>query len=125
MTKVSLPAMLLHARSLDIPVDAHPNRMPFTGILTKIGEPSDAAPEGSNGKRIILTMDAAKHALELAARHGINYNTERQFSCPPPLTLQLSLLNPKFHSWPGLSNHELFRVALSQLPPVSLAAHEH
>ena len=64
MTKVSLPAMLLHARSLDIPVDAHPNRMPFTGILTKIGEPSDAAPEGSNGKRIILTMDAAEHALD-------------------------------------------------------------
>jgi hypothetical protein len=48
----------LRARSLDVPANAHPNRLPFSGVLTKIDEPSDAAPEGSNGNRVTLTMDS-------------------------------------------------------------------
>jgi hypothetical protein len=43
------PALSLRARSLDIPTESHPNRMPFTGVLTKIDEPSDTAPEAAPG----------------------------------------------------------------------------
>lgn len=43
--------------------DDHPNKMPFTGVLTKLDEPSDYAPGGSNGKRIIVTSAAARVAL--------------------------------------------------------------
>jgi hypothetical protein len=54
----------MQARSLDIPNDPHPNKMPFTGIMTKIDEPSDAAPDGANGKRVMITKEAAENALD-------------------------------------------------------------
>ena len=38
--------------------------MPFSGVLTKLDEPSDYAPGGAAGKRIIVTADAAQKALE-------------------------------------------------------------
>jgi hypothetical protein len=63
----------LRARALDIPAESHPNRMPFSGVLTKINEPSDAAPEGSGGRRITLTMAAAKAALDSLLGMGVNY----------------------------------------------------
>jgi hypothetical protein len=54
----------LHAMALNVPdTPGHPNKLPFKGILTRIDEPSDAAPEGSNGKRVLLTRAAAEEAL--------------------------------------------------------------
>ena len=51
----------LHAMSLNVPeTPGHPNKLPFKGILTRIDEPSDAAPDGSNGKRVLLTRAAAE-----------------------------------------------------------------
>jgi hypothetical protein len=44
--------------------DDHPNKMPFSGVLTKLDEPSDFAPGGAAGKRIIVTSEAAQKALE-------------------------------------------------------------
>jgi hypothetical protein len=44
--------------------DDHPNKMPFSGVLTKLDEPSDFAPGGAAGKRIIVTTEAAQKALE-------------------------------------------------------------
>jgi hypothetical protein len=73
MTTVSFPSLSIQARSLDIPTNAHPNRMPFSGVLTRIDEPSDAAPEGSGGKRIMLTMAAAQGALDSLLGQGVNY----------------------------------------------------
>jgi hypothetical protein len=75
MERVSFPAISLQARSLDIPTNDHPNRMPFSGVLTRIDEPSDAAPEGSGGKRIMLTMAAAQGALD-SLLEGVNFNLE-------------------------------------------------
>jgi hypothetical protein len=69
-------ALSLRARSLDIPNANHPNRMPFSGVLTKIDEPCDAAPDGSNGRRILLTMDAARHALDSLLGMGVNFCPE-------------------------------------------------
>jgi len=72
----SLLVQSLQARSLDIPADRHINRLPLSGVLTRIGEPSDAAPEGSNGKHVLITMAAARKALDSLLGMGINYNPE-------------------------------------------------
>lgn len=61
------------AMSLNIPKDEHPNKMPFSGILTRIGEPSDAAPEGSGGKRITISLEAAEKALGSLLGMAVDY----------------------------------------------------
>lgn len=57
-------SMTLECMSLNIEADdGHPNKMPFTGVLTRVDEPSDGAPGGSGGRRVILTATAARNAL--------------------------------------------------------------
>jgi hypothetical protein len=57
-------SVTLHAMALNVPeTPGHPNKLPFKGILTRIDEPSDNAPEGSQGKRVMLTRAAAEEAL--------------------------------------------------------------
>lgn len=56
---ISLEAMALNISN----DDGHPNKMPFSGILTRLDEPSDHAPGGSHGRRIIVTSAAAERAL--------------------------------------------------------------
>lgn len=52
------------AMALEVPaVEGHPNRMPFRGVLTRLDQPSDAPPGGSNGKRTILPTHVAEAAL--------------------------------------------------------------
>src|SRR6266404_3255611 len=59
-----LKAISLSAMALNISTDdGHPNKMPFSGILVRLDEPSDAAPTGSHGRKIIVTTAAAKKAL--------------------------------------------------------------
>lgn len=41
----------------------HPNRLPFEGILTYLDRPSDSAPSGARGHKVILTTEAAQDAL--------------------------------------------------------------
>lgn len=54
----------LEAMSLQMPdVAGHPNRMPFSGVLTFLDTPSDKPPRGSKGRRVILTTKAAERAL--------------------------------------------------------------
>jgi hypothetical protein len=56
--------MELHAMAVEFPVvHGHPNRLPFEGVLTVIDTPSDKAPSGSRGHRVILTRAAAEAAL--------------------------------------------------------------
>lgn len=45
------------------PVHGHPNRVPFEGVLTLVDVPSDRAPSGSRGHRVILGRAAAEAAL--------------------------------------------------------------
>jgi len=45
------------------PVGNHPNRVPFEGVLTYVDVPSDRAPSGSRGRRVVLTREAADAAL--------------------------------------------------------------
>jgi hypothetical protein len=56
--------MKLEAMAVTMPrVRNHPNRVPFEGILTYVDIPSDRAPSGSRGRRVVLTRAAADAAL--------------------------------------------------------------
>lgn len=69
--------LMLDAMSLMVPpVQGHPNRHPFSGIVTRIGVPSDSPPGGSNGKCTILTADAVESAIPSLLGMGINYTRD-------------------------------------------------
>lgn len=60
----TIAAMALDAMAIEMPeVEDHPNRMPFSGILTRLDQPSDQAPHGSSGKLVYLPKDVAERAL--------------------------------------------------------------
>lgn len=59
-----IKAMRLEAMALSVPeVQDHPNRMPFSGVLVHLDQPSDAAPHGSKGKLVMMSRAAAEAAL--------------------------------------------------------------
>ncbi len=56
----------LQSMAIEMPTVArHPNRMPFAGVLTFIDMPSDKAPSGARGHRVLLTKEATDRALPL------------------------------------------------------------
>jgi len=70
-----MKAMAIEAMSLNISHDEdHPNKMPFSGVLTKIDEPSDEPPGGSHGRRVIVTREAAEKALGSLLAMGIDFS---------------------------------------------------
>lgn len=67
-------AMRLEAMALNISNgDDHPNKLPFSGVLTRIDEPSDEPPTGSNGQRVTITRAAAEKALESLLGMAVDY----------------------------------------------------
>ncbi len=59
--------------ALNISSDGHPNKLPFTGVLTRVGVASDQAPAGTGGKRTLITKAAAKTALKTLLGMGVDY----------------------------------------------------
>jgi hypothetical protein len=56
--------MELKSMAVDLPeVEGHPNRAGFRGVLTMVDVPSQRAPSGSGGRRVVLTRSAAEAAL--------------------------------------------------------------
>jgi len=55
------------------PVAAHPNRAPFRGVLTLLDTPSDRAPAGARGHRVLLTRAAAEKALPSLLGMALDY----------------------------------------------------
>ncbi len=54
----------MRAMAVEMPeVAGHPNRLPFEGCLTLVDVPSDKAPNGARGHRVVLTRAAAEAAL--------------------------------------------------------------
>lgn len=51
----------------------HPNKLPFKGVLTQLGVPSDKAPSGARGHRVILTEEAAREALPGLIGMAVDY----------------------------------------------------
>ncbi len=70
------PSLDLRAMAVEFPVVAgHPNRLPFEGVLTLIDVPSDKAPSGSRGHRVVLTHAAAEQALPSLMGMAVDYKT--------------------------------------------------
>ena len=68
------PAMQLRAMAVEFPVvHGHPNRLPFEGVLTLVDVPSDRAPSGARGHRVILTRQAAEAALPSLLGMAVDY----------------------------------------------------
>ncbi len=66
--------MQLEAMAVRFPdVEAHPNRVPFEGVLTVVNTPSDKAPAGARGHRVLLTRAAAEKALPSLLGMAIDY----------------------------------------------------
>ncbi len=66
--------MRLDAMSVKIPqVKGHPNRLPFEGVLTVVDAPSDKAPAGARGHRVVLTRVAAEAALPSLLGMAVDY----------------------------------------------------
>jgi hypothetical protein len=54
-------------------VEGHPNRVPFHGVLTLVDAPSDKAPSGSRGHRVLLTGKAVEEAIPSLLGMAIDY----------------------------------------------------
>lgn len=64
----------LAAMALALPdIADHPNRMPFSGVLTKLDQPSDKPVHGSLGKRVIIPRDVAEAALPSLLGMAVDY----------------------------------------------------
>jgi hypothetical protein len=64
----------LRAMAVEFPeVEGHPNRLPFTGCLTLVDAPSDKAPSGARGHRVVLTREAAEAALPSLLGMAVDY----------------------------------------------------
>ncbi|WP_234775184.1 DUF6582 domain-containing protein [Paraburkholderia tropica] len=75
--KVHAAAMTLWGMSLNVPeVANHPNRMPFSGVLTFVNQPSDLPPGGSGGKRTYLPKDVAEKALESLLGMAVDFSDD-------------------------------------------------
>lgn len=57
-------------------VPDHPNRMPFTGVLTRVGIPSDKPPGGASGKRTVMYADVAQAALPSLLGMAVDYTPD-------------------------------------------------
>lgn len=66
--------MRLEAMAVRMPeVRNHPNRVAFEGVLTYVDTPSDRAPSGAKGRRVILTRAAAEEALPSLLGMAVDY----------------------------------------------------
>ena len=64
----------LESMALEMPpLEHHPNRVEFRGVLTTVDKPSDRAPSGARGHRVILTRNAAERALPSLLGMGMDY----------------------------------------------------
>ncbi len=65
------------AARLALPVvERHPNRVGFEGVLTLIDTPSDRAPDGARGHRIVLTREAVEAALPSLLGMAVNFKDD-------------------------------------------------
>jgi len=64
----------LESMAVEMPeVKGHPNRVGFRGVLTVVDVPSERAPSGSDGKRVLLTKKAAEAAIPSLIGMAVDY----------------------------------------------------
>lgn len=65
----------LEAMALAIPdFPGHPNRVPFSGVLTVLDSPSDQPPAGAAGHRVVLPRSVAEAALPSLLGMAVDYS---------------------------------------------------
>src|SRR5262249_16050100 len=65
----------LEAMALVMPeVAEHPNRLPFRGVLTLVGVPSQHSPAGAQGHRVTLSYKATEAALPSLLGMALDYS---------------------------------------------------
>jgi hypothetical protein len=66
--------MNLHARGGNLLLGdlENPNKMPFSGILTYLGVPSDQPPGGSGGRKVLIPVEVGRAALDSLKGMPIN-----------------------------------------------------
>lgn len=68
--------LAVRAMAVEFPeVNGHPNRLPFEGCLTLVDVPSDRAPSGARGHRVVLTRAAAEAALPSLLGMAVDYKS--------------------------------------------------
>lgn len=73
----TVKSLQIHAMAIDLPeVTDHPNRMPFSGVLLKLNQPSCAAPHGSNGKLVMMSSATAQAALPSLAGMAVDFTPD-------------------------------------------------
>lgn len=73
-TQNHVSSLHLEAMALAIPdVAKHPNRVPFAGILTMLDTPSDRAPAGAAGHRVVMPARVAEAALPSLLGMAVDY----------------------------------------------------
>src|SRR6185369_8110630 len=64
----------LESMAIEMPeVAAHPNRVPFRGVLTFVDVASDAAPSGARGHRVMLKKSATEKAIPSLLGMALDY----------------------------------------------------
>ena len=64
----------IESMAIEMPeVVAHPNRMAFRGVLTFVDTPSDSAPSGARGHRVMLKRAATERAIPSLLGMGLDY----------------------------------------------------
>jgi hypothetical protein len=64
----------LESMAIEMPdVTAHPNRVAFRGVLTFVDVPSDSAPSGARGHRVMLKRTATERAIPSLLGMGLDY----------------------------------------------------
>lgn len=65
----------LECMAIEMPhVEEHPNREPFSGVLTILDAVSDRAPSGSHGHRVVLPRRVAEKALPSLLGMALDYS---------------------------------------------------
>lgn len=65
------------AMAIDLPVvENHPNRMPFSGVLTRVDQASDEPPGGSNSHRTWIPTAVAEAALPSLLGMAVDYRPD-------------------------------------------------
>jgi len=68
----------LSAMALECPhVEDHPNRVPFSGILTRVDQASDMSPHGAFGRRVFISKSVAEQALPSLLGMAVDYREDQ------------------------------------------------
>lgn len=59
----------------DAVAEPHINRVPFSGVLTRLNEPSTRPPNGARGHRVCIATAVAEHALPTLIGMGVDVDT--------------------------------------------------